>query len=95
VNINLCTEFSLQVQKVWKQQEVSAMIWLARINNRRRKHKQTYRKEDKTYRKRLQRKHRPSGFTRSSPLMRLCRIIWNTPNAEIPKRNFSLLNKNL
>jgi hypothetical protein len=32
---------------------------------------------------------RPSGLTRSSPLTRLYRIIQNTANAEIPKRNFS------
>jgi hypothetical protein len=40
-------------------------------------------------------KHRPSELMRSSPLTRLYRIIWNTPNAEIPKRNFSSLSKPL
>jgi hypothetical protein len=33
--------------------------------------KQTHRKEDKTCRKSLQRKNRPSGLTRSSQLTRL------------------------
>jgi hypothetical protein len=31
-------------------------------------------------------KHRPSGLTRTSPLTRLKKIIQNTPNAEIPKK---------
>jgi hypothetical protein len=38
---------------------------------------------------------RPSGLTRSTPLTRLFRIIWKNPNAEIPKRNFSLLSNPL
>jgi hypothetical protein len=38
---------------------------------------------------------RPSGLTRSTPLTRPFRIILKNPNAEIPKRNFSLLSNPL
>jgi hypothetical protein len=42
---------------------------------------------------------RPRGLTRNSPLPRLYKIlyrtIWKTPNAEIPKMNFSLLSNPL
>jgi hypothetical protein len=44
---------------------------LATVDNAIKKPKQTNRKEDKTYRKRLQRKKdRPSGLTRKSQLIR-------------------------
>jgi hypothetical protein len=90
----MSTEFVLQIQK---QQEDLAIVLASskRQTTQGENTKQKHTTEETIHTKKGNtEKHRLSEFTRSSPLT-LYKIIWNTPNAEIPKNNFSLLHNPL